>query len=59
MGYCILKLFINSLRYRKVPGDKCEGGFMPNRSEKMTNMNCEQMLSVKDPVSKLLDLSSF
>lgn len=44
---------LNTEGYRKVPGDKCEGGFMPNRSEKMTNMNCEQMLSVKDPVPKI------
>ncbi|XP_062914273.1 sortilin-like [Mobula hypostoma] len=39
--------------YRKVPGDKCEGGFMPNRSEQMTNTKCEQLLSVKDPMPKI------
>ncbi|XP_051885921.1 sortilin-like [Pristis pectinata] len=39
--------------YRKVPGDKCEGGFMPNRSEQMTNTRCEQILSVKDPMPKI------
>uniref|UniRef100_UPI00398F12D2 sortilin-like n=1 Tax=Pristiophorus japonicus TaxID=55135 RepID=UPI00398F12D2 len=44
---------LNTQGYRKVPGDKCEGGFSPNRSEQMTNMRCEQMLSVKDPVPKI------
>ncbi|GCC18459.1 hypothetical protein chiPu_0017944 [Chiloscyllium punctatum] len=33
--------------YRKVPGDKCEGGFMPNRSEQITNVRCEKVLSLK------------
>ncbi|XP_072340517.1 sortilin-like [Scyliorhinus torazame] len=39
--------------YRKVPGDKCKGGFTPNRSEQMTNMKCEQMLSLEDPLPKI------
>ncbi|XP_069759425.1 sortilin-like [Narcine bancroftii] len=39
--------------YRKVPGDKCEGGFVPNRTEQMTSTRCEQILSVKDPMSKI------
>ncbi|XP_078424563.1 sortilin-like [Cetorhinus maximus] len=39
--------------YRKVPGDKCEGGFTPNRSEQMTNVKCEQVLSLKESLSKI------
>ncbi|XP_059508311.1 sortilin-like isoform X2 [Stegostoma tigrinum] len=39
--------------YRKVPGDKCEGGFLPNRSEQMTNMKCGMVLSLKDPLPKI------
>ncbi|XP_078273073.1 sortilin-like [Rhinoraja longicauda] len=39
--------------YRKIPGDKCEGGFTPNRSEEMTNTRCEQILSVVEPMPKI------
>eukprot|EP00062_Callorhinchus_milii_P009870 gi/632954345/ref/XP_007892909.1/ PREDICTED: sortilin-like [Callorhinchus milii] len=43
---------LNTQGYRKIPGDKCEGGFKPTRSESVTNVNCEEYLALEETASK-------